>query len=390
VLTGRVLQQGETLIVQADLINVAEGAHIWGEKYSRKLSDILAVQEEIAKHISETLRFQLTGQEQQQLTKRYTENTEAYQLYLKGRYFWNKRTEEGLKKAIEYFQRAMDRDPNYALAYAGLADCYAPLVYFGYLRPKQAWPRAKAAAMKALEIEDTLAEAHTALAAVIQYYDWDRLNAEKSYKRAIELNPNYSTAHHWYAQYLIHLGRIEEGLAESKRAQELDPLSLIINSAWAERLNYARQYDRAIEQLQKTLELDPNFAHAHWQLGRAYEQKGMYEEAIAELQKAITLSGSSPVMVAALGHAYAVSGKSGKALKILDELKASSQRSYIPPSSLAAIDTGLGQKDQAFAWLQKAYEERDMWLGFLKVDPDFDSLRSDPRFEDLLRRIGLQ
>jgi TolB-like protein/DNA-binding winged helix-turn-helix (wHTH) protein/Tfp pilus assembly protein PilF len=391
VFIGRVVEREGSLIIQADLLDVTDGSQLWGEQYHRKFSDVLAVQEEIAKQISEGLRLKLTGEEQKRLTRHHTENAEAYQLYLKGRYYWNKRTAESLNKGVEYFQQAIDKDPNYALAYAGLTDSYSLLgSSTGGLSPKETFSKAKAAAAKALAIDDTLSEAHAALALVHLRYDWDWSATEREIKRAIALNPNYATTYHWYADYLVVMGRLDEAIAQIKRAQELDPLSLIINTVLGLRLYHARQYDQAIEQCQKTLEMDPNFAQAHFALGEAYEQKAKYEEAIAELQKATTLSPSSPFLFSALGHAYAMSGQAGEAMKILEKLQRLSRQRYVSPHEMAMIYTGLGEKDQAFAWLEKAYADRSWRLPFLNVEPRFDGLRPDPRFADLVRRVGLE
>jgi eukaryotic-like serine/threonine-protein kinase len=390
--TGRVQQRGDTLIIAVEMVDVEKGSQLWGGQYSRKLADIFAIQEEISKEISEKLRLRLTGEEQKRLTRRYTENPEAYQAYLKGRYFWNKRTEEAFRKGIEYFQQAIEHDPSYALAYAGLADSYNLLglnVYQG-LPPKEAYPRAKAAAMKAIDLDDSLAEPHTSIAWVKFRFDWDWPGAEREFNRAIELNPRYPTAHHWYAYYLTTMGRRDESRAAILRSQELDPLSLIINATVAHVFYYAREYDRAIEQLRKTIEIDSNFGHAHRLLGEAYRQKVMFEDAIVEMQKAVTLSGTGRVYyLGQLGNVYAVSGKRNEALRIIDELMELSQRRYVSPSSFAIVYIGLGDKDQAFAWLEKAYEERSTFLTEFKVEPMFDSLRSDPRFQDLLRRVNL-
>ena len=375
--------------IQTELVDVAEESQLWGEQYNRKLADLLAVQEEISREISAKLRIRLSGEERKQLTKRYTDNTEAYQLYLQGRYYWNKRTPEDLKKGIGYFQQAIDLDPNYALAYAGLADSYNVLPIWTPIKTKEAYPRAKSAALKALEIDDTLAEAHTSLAYAIYRYDWDWPGAEREFKRAIELKPNYATAHQWYSFYLSTMGRVEEAIVEIKRAQELEPLSLFINSDVGVAFYRAGQYDQAIEQLRKTIEMDPNFAYARYNLGVAYEQKGMYEEAVAELNKAVELSGDAHLMLASLGHAYAVSGKRGEAEKLLDEWKERSKREHVSAYYIALIYTGLGEKDQALQWLDKAYQDRDFNVPRLKDELRLDSLRSDPRFQDLVRRVGL-
>jgi serine/threonine-protein kinase len=389
VLMGRVMQRGDKLLVSAELVDVRDSRHLWGEQYNRRLSDIFVVQGEISREISRRLRPKLTSEEQRQLTKRYTENAEVYQLYLKGRYFWNKRTAEGLKKGIEYFEQAIATDPTYALAYAGLADCYAVLSYYSGIPPKQSFPRAKAAAMKVLEIEEALAEAHTSLGYVKAVYDWDWLGAERDFKRAIELNPSYSTAHHWYGLYLTMLGRFDEATAELKRAQELDPLSLIIQGNAAYPFYSSRQYDRAIEQYRRTLELDPDFGEAHFGLGMSYEQQGRYEEAIAEFKQAISLSPNDFDYLTALGHTYAASGRRSEAQKILEELKELSKQRYVSAYNMAVIHAGLGQKDQAFAWLEKAYEEHSSWMWVIKVEPRLDNLRPDPRFAALVRRVGL-
>jgi TolB-like protein/Flp pilus assembly protein TadD len=390
VLTGNLIQRGETLIIKMELVKVEDGSQLWGEQYQRKFSGVLAVQAEIAKQISEKLRLKLTGEEQQRLTKHYTENAEAYQLYLKGRYYWNRRTPESLNKSIEYFQQATDKDPNYALGYAGLADSYSMLGSpVGGISPREKFPKAKAAALKALELDDTLAEAYAALVLVRLRYDWDWLAAEREIKRAVELNPNYSMTHQLYADYLRVMGRPDEAIAEIKRAQELEPLSLNTNAVVGVHFYFARQYDQAIEQCQKTLELDSNFAPAHLFLGWAYVQKARYEEAIAAVKKATLLSPGDLRPLSALGYAYAMSGQTGEAMNILDQLKELSRRRYISPHDRAIIYAGLGEKEQAFAWLDNAYADRSWPLPLLKVDPRFDSLRSDPRFADLVRRIGL-
>ena len=323
VLAGRVLQRGDTLIIRAELVDVANESQIWGAQYNRKLSDIFSVQEEIAKEISEKLRLRLTSHERKRLTKRYTQNAEAYQLYLKGRYYWNRRTQEGVKRGLEYFQHAIEKDPSYAPAYAGLADCYSLLGAGAptHLASKEAMQKAKAAALKALEMDDTLAEAHTSLAFVRFRLDWDWVEAEREFRRAIELNPDYPTAHQWYAIYLAVMQRAEEAVREISRALELDPLSLTINSGVRRVLHLARQYEKAIEQLRKTVELDPNFPPAHFDLALAYSQQGMHEEAIQEVQKAVPFGADHAAVVAILGYTYAVSGRKDEALKLLDELR---------------------------------------------------------------------
>jgi serine/threonine protein kinase len=392
VLTGRVVQRGSNLLISTELVDVRDNSQIWGEQYNRRLTDILAVQSEIAREISEKLRLRLTGEQEKRLVKRYTDNAEAYQLYLKGRYYWNKRTEEGLNKGIEYFNQAIEKEPNYALAYSGLADCHTSLAFSfdaGAVSPRQTIPQAEAAALKALKIDDTLAEAHTSLAFIKLLYDWDWPGAEESFKRAIELDPNYPNAHHWYSHYLMAMGRIEESLTESRRALELDPLLLVLNVHLGWHYLYARQYDQAIEQFRKTLEMDPHFRQAHLYLGWAYLGNGMYAEAIGELQTAKALFAGSGEAEAGLGYVYAVSGKRGDAQRVLDQLKELSKRRYVSPFFIALIYAGLEEKDQAFAWLERAYVDRSDLLVYLEMEPKLDSLRSERKFADLVSRVGL-
>jgi TolB-like protein/Tfp pilus assembly protein PilF len=390
VLMGRVLQRGETLIVTAELVDVVNGWQLWGEQYNRKRTDILAVQDEITKEISERLHLHLTGEDKKRLTKRHTQDTEAYYLYLKGRYCWNKRTQEGIERGIEYFKQAIERDVNFSLAYAGLSDSYYLLGDTGYsaLTPEEAIPRTKAAALRALQIDDTLAEAHASLASVLTS-EWDWRGAEKEYKRSIELDPSYATVRQWYGFYLAGMGRLEEALLEAKRAQELDPLSIIINRDLGLIYYYARQPDRSIEQYQKTIELDSNFALAHQGLGRVYLLKGMHQLAVEHLLRAASLAGDNVAISGALGHAYAATGNTGEARRILGNLLERSGRSYVTPMSIAVIYTGLGETENAFGWLEKAHAERSGGLLTLKVHPIFDGLRPDPRFQGLIRRIGL-
>jgi tetratricopeptide (TPR) repeat protein len=389
VLTGRVVQRGDALIIGTELVDVENGWRLWGEQYNRKLADILAIQEEVANEISGKLRLSLTGEEKKRLNKRQTQNAAAYQDYLKGRYYWNKRTAKAVKKGIEYFQQAIEKDPSYPLAYAGLADSYNILGFYGFAAPRNAFPKAKAAALKALEIDPALSEAHASLAYANFYYDWDWLGAGREFKRSIELNPSYATAHTFYANYLMAVGRHQEALAELEKAQELDPLSLITNAGIAWAFYFARQYDQATEQCRKTLEMDPNFVVAHAWLGQTYLQKGVFHEAFKEFQTAIELSEGSPFYVAMLGHAYAVAGDIPEAQKLVDQLKTQSVEAYVSSYSIAEVYAGLGDRDKAFEWLQKAYEERSRALVFLRVEPSLDPLRPDPRFQDLLRRVGL-
>jgi serine/threonine protein kinase/Flp pilus assembly protein TadD len=389
VLTGRVVQRGDSLNIQTELVDVAGDSQLWGQQYNRKFSEIIAVQEEIAKEVADKLHLRPSGEEQKRLAKRYTENPEAHQLYLKGRYLWDRRTGETLKRATEYFQQAIDKDPGYALAWAGLADCYAVYSFYDVLPPREAAPKAKEAAIKALGLDDRLAEPHAALGYVKTSYDWDLPGAEQEFKRAIELNPNYATAYYWYAQTLAGR-RWDEAIAEAKRAQEADPLSLIAITITGQMFLGARLHDQAVDQLRKTLEMDPNYYFAHLLLGMAYEQVGRQEEAIAELQRAAGLSGGQTSALGALGHTYAVTGKRAQAQKVLAELKDLSKRRYVSPVESALIYVGLGDKVQALEWLEKAYEDRSQRLGWISYDARFDNLRGEPRFQDLLRRMHLE
>jgi TolB-like protein/Tfp pilus assembly protein PilF len=389
VLTGRILQRGDTLLVTAELVDVANGWELWGKQYHRKSQDILSVQDEIAQKVSERLRLSLTGQDRRRLTKRHTQDTEAYHLYLKGRYCWNKRTAEGIQRGIEFFKRAIEKDPRFALAYAGMADSYYLLfgTALAALPPEEAIPRAEAAALRALQLDDTLAEAHSSMAPLRQN-KWDWAGAEREYKRAFELNPGYATGHHWYALHLVALGRVEEAIEEAKRALQLDPLSISINRDLALIFLYARQPGRAIEQYEKTIELDPTFALAHQGLGRAYLLKGMHQEAIQHIRRA-QLLGDSVAISSALAHAHAVAGNTDQARTILQKLLEQSARTYVPPTSVAVIYAGLGDNEQALAWLDKAYAVRDDGLMMVKIHPIFDGLHQDPRFQGLLRRMNL-
>ncbi len=392
VLSGRITQRGDNLTISAELVDVRNNKLLWGEQYDRKTSELLATQRQIAREIVDNLKLKVSRQERG-LAKHYTESNEAHQLYLKARYYWNKRTEDGMRKAIEYFGQAIEKDPTFALAYGGLAESYALLAVqeatLGGTPPNESWPKAKTAALKAVEIDETLAEGHVPLAVVKRNYDRDVVGAEREFKRAIELNPSYSIAYLHYAVHLIGLGRLDESLTAIRRAQELDPLSLGINSAVAWMLYFARQYDQSIEQSKKTLEMDPNFALAHYRLGLAYEQKRIFDQAIAEFKKAADLSGGGPAAVAALGRAYAVSGRRSDAEKVLTELQELAKQRYVARFYLAVVYVGLGDKDQTLAWLEKADEQRNEPLARVNVDPRFDSLHSEPRFQELLRRVGL-
>jgi TolB-like protein/Tfp pilus assembly protein PilF len=388
VLTGRMMKRDDTMLISAELIDIRDNKQLWGEKYQRKLADMLSVQREIASEITNNLRPTLSGVDRSLAEKQYTANAEAYQLYLKGRFYWNKRTPPDFEKAIGFFQQAIDQDPNYALAYSGLADSYALLTAYTAEQSDVVMPKAKEAALKALELDNRLAEAHASLGQVAAYYDYDFPTAEREYRRALELNPNYATAHQWLAEHLSTMKRFDESLAEIKRALELDPMSLIINRIYADILVDARRYDEAIAQFQKTVELEPKFPTTYFFLGRAYEAKGMYDDAVRAYNKSGALSGFPPDQLAKMNEAYARAGWKGYVQAVLDyALK--DRKSRTPAFVMAGYYTRLGQKEEAIAWLQKAYEQRDFRMTMLSVDFGFDSLRSDPRFVDLVRKIGL-
>jgi TolB-like protein/tetratricopeptide (TPR) repeat protein len=389
VVTGRIMQEGGSLRVGAELVDVATGCQLWGAQYDRKPDDILVVQDEISSEISGKLRLQLTKAEKKRLTVHHTENPEAYRLYLKGRHHWNRWTEEAFYKAIEYFQLAVEKDPSYALAYAGVADSYVLLGWNCYLPPKEAFSKGKADAMTALRLDPDLAEAHTALAALFWLHDWRWKDAETEFKRSLQLGPTYATANHWYAEYLMTMGRNEEATARIEHSQELDPLSLIINVAVAWALYHARRYEAAIEQLRRTLELDPNYPVSYWILGLLLRKTGHYELAIHEGEKGVKLSGGSPLLRAALAHTLAAAGRTREALQTLDDLKKLAKQRYVSPYFFAGIHVGLGEDDCAIEYLEKAYEERSHWLIYLHIDPSMDSLRYNARFKDLLRRVAL-
>ncbi|HYR74716.1 MAG TPA: tetratricopeptide repeat protein [Pyrinomonadaceae bacterium] len=389
VLTGRVLHFGERLIVNAELIDVANESQLWGEQYNRKPADIFEVQEEISREISQKLLSKLSGEEHKRLTKRHTHDTEAYRHYLKGRFYWNKRTEENFRKGIENFREAIELDPNYALAYAGLADSYILLAFYGSEAPNEMMPKGKAAAVTALELDDSLAEAHNSLAYIYFTNEWNWSAAEKEFKKAIRLNPKYATVHHWYAFKLAATGRHDDAVAEMKLARELDPLALIINAEVGWAYYFGRRYDKAIEQFQKTLEMDPSFSVNRMFFGLAYTQQERFPEAISELRKAVELSGGSLLMKAILGHAYGRAGDRKAAEKIIAELTETST-GYISAYNVALIYAGLGDRENALSWLARAVEQHDLFLAWMNVEPMFDSVRADPRFADLVKRIGLK
>jgi serine/threonine protein kinase/Tfp pilus assembly protein PilF len=390
VLVGRMMQRGDNITISTELVDVRDNKQLWGDQYEGKASDLMSLQRDIAGQIANNLRLKISGEEHARMMKHYTDNPEAYQLYLNGLYYWNKRTDEGTGKAIEYFQQAINKDPNYALAYVGLADSF---IISSWSHTTVASQDAKAAALKALEIDDTLGEAHAALASIKQGELTPEANAdaEREYRRAIELSPNYSTAHHWRGEFLASKGLFDESFVEYRRALELDPLSLAIGTDLGLAYYYARQYDRAIEYLKKLIEMDPNYVRTHIYLAQVYEEKGMFEEAIAEMEKGIVANGQNPDEVAkamgTLKAALRASGARGYWQRRFDLLREHEQS--LNPLEMASLFARLGQTDQAFIWLQKAYDERRVNLIWLKVSPEWDNLRSDPRFPELVRRVGL-
>lgn len=388
VVEGTVLRSGDRVRITAQLIQVPAEKHLWAHSYDGDVRDALTLQSQVADAVAEQIRIKLNPREQAALKKKAVD-PEAYEAYLKGRYFWNKRTANGLKTAVAYFEQAIEQDPNYAPAYTGLADSYALMGdwQYGVMPPKEALPKAKAAAVKALELDNTLGEAHNSLAFLLDGFDWNFEASGQEFRRAIELNPGYATAHHWYAWHLSLLGQFDEAIAEMRKAQSLDPLSLIINADLAEVLMLAHSYDESILQSRKTIEMDPDFAMAHNQLAQTYLQNRMYLEAVAELKKALQLSPDSPAIVANLARAYVGSGKRSEAVKLLDELKKRSTPAYSNAAEIAVIYASLGDADQAMNWLERGYQER--FNPGVLLRPGFDPLRSDRRFQDLLRRIGL-
>jgi TolB-like protein/tetratricopeptide (TPR) repeat protein len=390
VLEGNVQKAGNRIRVTARLIKVADGSSIWAGTFEDKFTDVFTVQDTIAQKVADALALRLNGEESKRLTKRYTDNVEAYQLYLTGRYHWNKLTPPEITKSIEFFKKAIDLDPTYALAYFGLADAYRALAPSSDVPPKETLPKAKAAARKALELDELLAEPHVTLSFIYSWFDWDWAGAEREARRAIELNPNLGFAHLAYAALLSHVGRDEEAVAEAARAHELDPLSLIINTLNGQYLISARRYDEAIARLKETLELDPNFWIADFMLGTALVEKRLYPEALSEFRKATELSKGNAEPIMMTGYTWAMAGDSAKARAVLAELKSLSGQRYVPAEHIAMLCSALGEKDEAFVWLDKACENREVRLCRLKVDPRWESIRSDPRFVAILKRIGLQ
>jgi serine/threonine-protein kinase len=389
VLMGRVRQMGDTLNIQVDLVDAATGAQLWGEEYERKISDVLSIKQALAREVTEKLRLRLSGDEQRQLTKSDTTNAEAYQFYLKGRYFWNKRTADGIRKAIEQFQQVIERDPNYALGYVGLADCYVLLEQYAGVPTSETLPKARAAADRALQIDDSLAEAH-ASSALIYQNQWRWAEAEEEFKDAIRLNPNYPTSHHWFSIYFQIKRQFDDYLREIKRAQELDPLSPIISENVAEAYFLKNDLHAAIEQCQRIIELDPRFPLAHRTLGFVYLKQRRYEEATAEFQKAVELSGRESQYLSNLGYHYAKTGRRAEALRILKELEEKYAKRESIGMYLGGVYAGLDDKDQVFAWLERDFQQRNGTLAYMTWWFSFEDLRSDPRYADLVRRMGLE
>jgi tetratricopeptide (TPR) repeat protein len=392
VIEGSVQRSGNRVRITAQLIQASDQTRVWADTYERDLGDALVLQSEVARAVAGAIAITLTPEAQARLGRARPMHAESYQDYLRGRFFWNRRTEAALRQAIEHFQRAIASDPTYAPAYSGLADCYSSLgasSIVGGLPPRQAMPEARGAALKALEIDPMLAEAHTSLATIHLLYDWDLGASEKEFRRALELDPDYTLAHHWYSHCLLPMGRTEESLAESQRALELEPLHLVINIHLGWHYLYARQYDRAEEQFRKTLELDPTFPQAQRYAAWGYLPKGMHAEAIGDLRGALAAVGRNPEIEGELGYALAVGGRRSEALAALLGLRQLSSTRYVSPYSVALVYAGLGDRDQALAWLEKAYAERSDYMPYLKLEPMLDGLRSDPRFAALVQRVGL-
>ncbi len=390
IIEGSVLRSGNRVRITALLVEAAKDRHLWAETYERDMDDILGLQSEVAQAIAGEIRVKVTPQEEARLARPRAVDPEAYQAYLKGRYHWEKRSEEGLRRALVFFREAIDRDPTYALAYVGLADYYIALGNYSLEGSHQSFSRAKAFALKALELDPASAEAYTSLGSVRGSYEWDRTGAERDFQRAIALNTNYATAHHWYADHLVSLARFDEGFEHIARAQSLDPLSLVISADVAGYLFYARRYDEAVAQIRKTLDLDPGFAPAYRQLGGIQEQMGLYAEAVEAFEKTRELTGGAVYSLTALAHAHARSGNREEATRILRQLEDISKKRFVSCYAVAAVYVAMGDADRAFEWLRRAVRDRDRALIWLKVGPRFDPLRSDPRFQDLLRVVGAE
>jgi DNA-binding winged helix-turn-helix (wHTH) protein/TolB-like protein/Tfp pilus assembly protein PilF len=388
VLDGRIQREADRVRLTVQLIRVRDGEQLWAESFDKEFTNIFALEDALSERVAQSIRLKLTGEETRRLTKRATEKPDAYEAYTKGRYFWNKRTDKGMKKGMEYFRQAIALDPTFAEAYVGVADSYATLGLYAVIPPKEAFPAAKEATRRALEMDDGLAEAHASMGFINFYFDWNRADAENEFRRALADNPNYAMAHSWYGETLAAMARYPEAVAEAQRALEDDPLSLIIGSNAGWTLSLAGKTDQAIEILKKAIEIDPSFPRTHFRLGRAYEQKKLYDLAISELQQAVTLSGGDASYKGSLGHAYALSGKPDQARQVLQDLERRTGEAYVPSYAIALVYAGLGDNDHAITWLQKAYEDRSTSIAFLKLDPELTSLHSDPRFEQLSQRVN--
>jgi len=389
VIEGSVLRSGERVRITAQLVHAPCDQHLWAESYERDFRDILSLQSEIARHVANEVRIILTPEERARLGSARQVNPEAHEFYLKGRYYWNKRTEESVRKALSFFHRAIDADPTYAQAYAGLADSYNILGYYNTLPPIEAYPKAKAAALKALELDRSLAEPHATLGVVKRDFEWDWSGAEEEFRQAIELNPGCADAYHWHGTLLSMLGRHAEGIREKTRALAIDPLSVVVKTDLARMFYYSRDYDQSLEQYRAALEMDPNFGSAQLWLAHVHQQKGLFEQAISELRTGMCLSSDSTFALAKLGHGYAMAGRRDEAHAVLNQLNASAGQRYVSPYDIAMVHVGLQENDEAFAWLHRAFEQRSLWLGYLNVEPQLDLLRSDKRFQGLLRQVGL-
>lgn len=389
VLTGRMVTHGNELSVSLELVNIRDNSILWAGRYNRGINDLLSVEDEISQSVAEKLQARLASGTQSVLPKRSRQNPKAYQLYLKGRYYWNKRTGDALKKGLDYFNQAIELDPGYGLAYAGIADSYAMMVFNIMISPRDGLPKARAAATKALELDERLPEARSSLAFVKMFYDWDWAGAEEEFRRTFELNPNYSIARQWYAMELAALGRHEEAVRETERGLQIDPLSLSINATSSLLLYFVRQYDEGLEQGLATVEMDPNFFASHFASALALEQKGQIEKAITEFRASVDRSGRWPLFLGAYGHACAAAGDREEASKVIAELRDTSTRKYVSSFAVAAVYAGSADKELTLDWLEKAYEERGTWMIFLNVHPYFDFLRSETRFQNLLKKIGL-
>jgi TolB-like protein/Tfp pilus assembly protein PilF len=389
IVEGTVTRSGDRVRITAQLVHGPTDQHLWAKHYERDLTDILLLQAEVAQAIADEIQVKLTPQEQARLASGRLVKPKAYEAYLRGRFHWDKRTEEGMRKGLELFQQALAADPSYALSHAGVAESYNMLGFWGVAAPHEVSPKTKSSARKALEIESSLAEAHAALGWALFAYDWDWAAGEREFRHAIDLNPGYTTAHQWYSHLLVYEGRVAEALAQVQRTLELDPLSLVMNSSGAVIYLLARQYDEAIEGSHTTLDLDPHFAPPYLWLGWALQKKGLHAEGLQALQQAVPLSGNGPRYLAGLGHGYAVAGRSSEALNMVAQLEQMAKQRYISAYDFAVIYAGLGEADKAFTWLEKAYEERSTWLALIKADSRFDAFHSDPRFQSLLKRLGL-